>query len=118
LIEIGVPIRQISRLALMSVLRRPSSCREKFPFHIRFGKRNANKRAYALYFLLLEIGCGAMNKVAKILMNLGAVLVILGFTLPFLGVELGAQIYNILQLGGLGLAVVFWLAYTFTKPKS
>jgi hypothetical protein len=58
-----------------------------------------------------------MYKVAKILMNMGAVMAILGFTLPFLGVELGAQIYNFLQLGGLGLVMVFWLMYTFTKPK-
>ena len=59
-----------------------------------------------------------MNKIAKILMNIGAVMAILGFALPFAGVALGPTIYNILQLGGLGLAVVFWLVYTFTKPKS
>ncbi len=59
-----------------------------------------------------------MNKLSKILMNLGALMAIAGFTLPFLGVELGADVYNVLQLGGIGLVIVFWLLDRFTTPRS
>ena len=59
-----------------------------------------------------------MNKIARVLMNTGALMAILGFSLPFLGVELGGQVYNILQLGGVAVAVVFWVVHRVTKVKS
>ena len=50
-------------------------------------------------------------------MNIGAIMATLGFTLPLIGVELAATIYDILQLGRIGLAVIFGLLYRITKPK-
>lgn len=64
-----------------------------------------------------------MNRLFRFLMNISAVMFAAGIALPYFfhfvlnGYNWSPVIWNILQIGGLGGLVVFWLMFRLTKPK-
>lgn len=57
-----------------------------------------------------------MNRFSKLIMYIGAGVALCGFMLPFFGVDVPGQPYNVLQVGGVALVIVFGLIYRLTAP--
>lgn len=65
-----------------------------------------------------------LNRLFWVLANVAAIMLALGFLLPYViaffakDFNLPVVVWNVLQLGGIGGLLVFYLAYRLTKPKT